>query len=34
MSWSVAPLAYPSEAEAKIDHFRRSCRAYLKARAP
>lgn len=32
-SWSVAPLAYPSTAEAKIDHFRHSCRAYLEARA-
>jgi phenylpropionate dioxygenase-like ring-hydroxylating dioxygenase large terminal subunit len=31
-SWSVAPLAYPSDAEVKIDHFRRSCRAYLEAR--
>jgi phenylpropionate dioxygenase-like ring-hydroxylating dioxygenase large terminal subunit len=32
-SWSPAPLAYPSSAEAKIDHFRRSCRNYLAARA-
>ncbi|MGH8854886.1 MAG: aromatic ring-hydroxylating oxygenase subunit alpha [Telluria sp.] len=29
-SWSPAPLAYPAASEAKIDHFRQSCRDWLE----
>ncbi|MGS1034587.1 aromatic ring-hydroxylating oxygenase subunit alpha [Burkholderia glumae] len=27
-AWSTAPLAFPADTEAKIDHFRASCRAF------
>ncbi|SFC06845.1 aromatic ring-hydroxylating oxygenase subunit alpha [Massilia yuzhufengensis] len=30
-SWSPAPLAYPAASEAKIAHFRQSCRGWLES---
>lgn len=30
-SWSMAPLAFPAASEAKIEHFRQSCRDWLAA---
>lgn len=32
-SWSTAPLVFPAASEAKIEHFRQSCRDWLAARS-